>query len=151
MRSNYLRILTITIFLLTLIVTSCKDSTSSESSFIEITDSSYSVVQLNGCDIDSGASATRFQFVLNFDSSSGVDISGIEFDILFESGTEGENIFEDDFEVVGQSLEFDFCFRFGSSSSWIEIYPSILANNEELVSNEITIRIERPEDANKNS
>lgn len=147
MRLNYLCILFASIFLLALTVTSCKDSTSSDSSFIEITEGTYSVVELNNCNIDAGDPATRFQFVLDFESSSEVEIDGIEFDVLFEGGTEVQNLFEDDFDVFGNSVEFDYCFRFGSSSSWVEIYPSILAEDEELESNEITIRIERPEGA----
>ena len=131
-------------------VTSCKDSASSDAPFIRLDEAAYSVIDLNGCNIDSGSPATRFLFTLNFESSPEVEIDGIEFDLLFESGTEGQNIFEDNFEITGNSLEFDFCFRFGSASSWVEIYPFILAENEELESNKITIRIEKPEGANKN-
>lgn len=148
MRFNYLHTFLSIMGLIALLGTSCKDSASSDSPVIQITEGSYSVVELNGCDIDSGDPASSILFVLDFESSSGVEIDGIEFDVLFESGTELPNFFEDDFDITGNSLEFDYCFRF-AGSSWVEIYPLLLAEDEELESNEITIRVEKPDGANK--
>ena len=127
---------------------SCKDdSTSSAMPIVEITDGSYTVIEINDCDIG-GDPATEFLFELIYNASSDIDIDGVEFDDLFSSGQEIENNFEDDLDVSGNSLSFDWCYRFGSNE-WVELTLKILAENEQVESNEYTLRVDRPEGANK--
>lgn len=131
------------------IVTSCKDdSTSSGDITIEIVNGTSTFNELNDCDIGSGASATEFLFSLGFEASDNIDIDGVEFDLVWSDEDEAPNIFTDDFEVTNQTLQFHWCFRYGPTD-WFELDLKILAEDEEVESNEYTIRVDRPEGANK--
>ena len=133
-----------------MIFTSCKDnSTSSDDISVEITDGSAAVIELNTCDIDSGSFATEFRFTLQLDAPSDVDIDGIEFDLTFQSGADISSLLQDSFNRSDQTVQFDYCFRYGSHGDWFELNLKILAEDEEIESNEYTIRVDRPEGANK--
>ena len=71
----------------------------------------------------------------------------MEFDLLWSDGSESQNRFEDDFNLSGGMLDFDWCFRFGTLD-WFELDVKVLANDEEIESNIYTIRVEKPDGAN---
>ncbi len=133
------------------ILTSCKDdSTSSDDITIEIVNGTFSFNEVNECDFDSGASGTEFLFLIEYEASDDIDISGVEFDLIWSDGEEDPNIFDDLFEATNQTLQFEWCFRFGTTE-WFELDLKILAENREVESNEYTIRVDKPEDANKSA
>lgn len=148
MRPKYL---SIHLALLALTATSCKDdSTSSDDISIQIINVSQSLSELNECDIDSGLPASEFLFDIEYTSSSAnIDIDGIEFDLVWSSGDQENNIFTNQFNVNDETLTFDWCFRYGAEEEWIELDLKILAEDEEVESNEATIRVDKPENANK--
>ena len=128
---------------------SCKDdSTSSDRTFVEITNAAGTLLELNECSFDSEAPGSNFLFEISFDASSDVEIDGVEFDLSFVNGATFNNIFFDDFDMTNGGLEFEYCFRFEGTDGF-ELDLKILANNESLESNEVTISIDRPEGANK--
>lgn len=147
----YNRIFSMAIFIVFMTMISCKDnSTNNNSPSIEINDATATLFQLNtdGCDFGSGNIGSAFLIELNIDSSSDIEIDGIEFDITFVGGAEFENSFTDDFDLTNDGLEFIRCFRFGETQEVI-MDIRILANDETIESNEITISIDRPDGANK--
>lgn len=136
---------TLMLALFVLAIASCsKDDAEPD---IRITNGSSSFDVLNDCDIGSGPLATLFTFTLNLAALPAEDIDGIEFDLEWEDGSESQNLFDDNFDIIGNSLEFDWCFRFGSLN-WFEIRAKVLADDERQESNEVTIRVNRPSGAN---
>lgn len=150
MRTKYLSIPVIIMGMLVLTVTSCKDdSTSSEDISIEILNVTQSLIELNECDIDSGLPASEFLFEMEYVASTQVDIDGVEFDLNWSSGDQSHNIFTNDFNDDEGTLLFDWCFRYSDNEDWFELDLKILAEDEEVESNEVTIRVDKPENANK--
>lgn len=130
-------------------VSACKDdSASSNSASIEITNATVTFIDVNDCDIGSGPEATEFLFTLSIDATPGIDINGVEFDLIWSDGEEDPNIFSEDFNIAEGTLDFDWCFRYGTTE-WFELDMKILAEDEEIESNEYNIRVDRPNGANK--
>jgi len=139
----------LTIISVILVTTSCKDnSTGSDDPSIVITNITSSLLSLNECNIDSGLPASEFLFEVDFDANSDIEIDGVEFDLIFIGGGESPNRFSDDFDLSNEGLEFDWCFRFANTEG-VELILKILANDETLESNEVTIKVDKPEGANK--
>lgn len=148
MRSRYSKNLFTTSILLFFILISCKDNSSSSSDItVTITNGTAAPIELNQCNIGSGSLATEFLFLLEYQSSDEIDIDGVEFDLTWSDGDGSQNIFENSFSDDNNILDFDWCFRYGSTE-WFEIDVKILAEDEEIESNEYTIRVDRPEGAN---
>ena len=140
----------LTILFLT-VITSCKDdSTSSNQPVIEISQVSATIVDLNDCSIDSNDPATRYNFMLEYDASSEVSIDGVEFDLNWSNGDESPNIFANDVNVEANTVDFNWCFRYGSTD-WFELDLKILAEDEQIESNEFNLRVDKPNGANKSS
>jgi hypothetical protein len=102
---------------------------------------------LNTCDIGSGSMATLFDFQIELDSVPTLDLGGVEFDLEWSNGDKSEDIFEDDFIISGSTIEYDWCFRFGNTD-WFEVKPTIVDPNRNPLSNEVTIRVNKPAGAN---
>lgn len=112
-----------------------------------LTGVSSSFDTLNECDIGGSTMATEFDFVLEFDRSEGIEIDGVEFDLYWSDGDDDQNNFTDNFDVVGNTVVFDWCFRYGTTE-WFELDFKLLANGEEIESNVFKLRVEKPEGAN---
>ncbi len=138
--------------MLILAVTSCKDdSTSSSDVSIVITNVTQSLLELNECDIDSGPMASEFLFDIEYEASEDIDIDGVEFDLSWSSGDQDNNIFVSQFNAdnENETVDFDWCFRYGDAEQWFELDLKIIAENEDVESNEFNIRVDRPNGANK--
>ena len=130
---------------------SCKDdSTSPDETYIEITNVTATLFGLNvdGCDFGEDGVGSAFLFDVAFEASSDIEVDGVEFDLNFVGGAEFPNTFTDDFDLTNSGLEFIRCFRFEGTEA-VELDLKILANDESIESNEVNIRIEAPEGANK--
>ena len=128
---------------------SCKDdSTSANGALIEITNVTSNVIELNSCEIDQGDLATEFLFDMEVEASPDLDIDGVEFDLTWSNGDESPNIFTNEFTTGENLVSFDWCFRYGTTE-WFELDLKILAENEEVESNEYKIRVNQPNGANK--
>lgn len=90
---------------------------------------------------------TRFDFAIELESPPTEDLGGVEFDIEWSDGDIVEDRFEDDLIITGSVVEFDWCFRFGSTE-WIELHCTILDEDDNVLSNEVTIRADKPDGAN---
>lgn len=133
------------------ITTSCKDDSASSDSgaSVEIINATSAIVELNACNIDSGNPATEYLYTIEYLANPAeIDIDGVEFDLTWSDGDEDPNIFTNEFDRNGSTLEFDWCFRFGDTE-WFELDLKILADDEQVESNEFNIRVERPDGANK--
>lgn len=104
---------------------------------------------LNTCDIGSGANATVFTFQIELESvpMQELDLDGVEFDLEWSDGDTSEDIFEDDIIISGSTVEYDWCFRFGSTD-WFEVKPVIVDSDRNPLSNAVTIRVNKPAGAN---
>ena len=102
---------------------------------------------LNTCAFNSGNPGTLFAFQINLETAPTVTIGAIEFDLEWSNGDESKDIYEDDFTINGSTVEFDWCFRFGSTD-WFEVRPTILDENDKTLSNTIKIRVNKPAGAN---
>lgn len=141
----------LTAFIFSFLIISCKDSsTNSGEPFIEITNAATTLFALNddGCDFGDSGVGSAFLFEIDVDASSDIEIDGVEFDISFVDGAEIPNRFTNDFDLTDDGLEFIWCFRFEETGG-VELDLKILANNESIESNVVSINIERPDGANK--
>lgn len=86
---------------------------------------------------------------IDYEASDEIDIDGIEFDLTWSDGDQSNNRFSSNFNENGNTVSFDWCFRFGEEQDWFELDMKILAEDEEVESNEFNIRVDRPEGANK--
>lgn len=146
MKTTHLLAKKLPIIIAFLILTSCSDDDEVQPT-VRIVDGMSSYDVLNDCNIGSGDLATDFNFDLDIETTGNIEIDGVEFDIEWSDGSESLNRFEDNFVVVGNSLLFDWCFRF-DYTEWFDLKITLLAGNEEIESNQFTIRVEKPEDAN---
>lgn len=136
--------------MLILALNSCKDdSTSSSDISIVITNVTQSLLELNECDIGSGPMASEFFFEIEYEASEDIDIDGVEFDLSWSSGDQDNDIFVSQFNADDETADFDWCFRYGNQEQWFELDLKIIAENEDVESNEFNIRVDRPNDANK--
>ncbi|MCG2588430.1 hypothetical protein [Rhodohalobacter sulfatireducens] len=138
------------VFVLVLTSVSCKDnSTNSSNISIEITNVTPSLLSLNECDIGLGALASEFLFDIEYSATDEIEIDGIEFDLLWDSEDQENNILSSQFNPSDGSVSFDWCFRFGTDEQWFELDIKILAENGKVESNEYNIRVDKPVGANK--
>lgn len=142
----------ITAIILILTSASCKDSSTNSSDIsIEIVNVNQSLLSLNQCDIGSGLPASEFLFDIEYEASEGIDIDGIEFDLLWSAGDVDSDIFSGQFKASAETVTFDWCFRYGAEEEWFELDLKIIAENEKVESNEFNIRVDKPDGANKSS
>jgi len=132
---------------LVLVLSGCKDDDEEVQPIINLTSATYSVESLNACDIGSGDLASNFIFELEYEASPSLEFDGIEFDLRWSDGDQSNNIVVSTFQRSDDFVEFDWCFRFGTTE-WFELDATIVGENETVESNPVTIRVEKPQDAN---
>lgn len=93
--------------------------------------------------------ATEFLFDIEYEATDEIDIDGVEFDLTWSNGDQSDNRFSSQFNANSNTVSFDWCFRFGNEQEWFELDLKILAEDEDVESNEFNIRVDRPEGANK--
>ena len=114
---------------------------------LNATTGGFSYEVLNDCALSSGSNGTRFDFQIELASAPTIPFDGIEFDVVWADGDVSNDRYDDDFIITGSTVEFDWCFRFGSLD-WFEVKPTILDADGKALSNEITIRVDKPAGAN---
>lgn len=114
---------------------------------LSATSGGFTFDALNTCDIGSGAMATAFTFQIELESAPMLELGGVEFDLEWSDGDKSEDLFDDDFIILGSTIEYDWCFRFGSTD-WFEVRPVIVDSDRNPLSNEVTIRVNKPAGAN---
>ena len=123
------------------ILISCGDDSEE---FITAKTSTFSFDVLNTCDIGSGALATSFDFVIEFEASDNIEVSKILFDLKWSNG-DTESTETTEFSATSTRVEYDWCYRFGGD--WVEITHRIETKND-ITSNESVIKVNRPVGAN---
>ena len=108
---------------------------------------SSSFDMLNGCDIGSGPMATEFIFEIELAMAPTMQLGGVEFDVEWADGDVSEDRFEEDIIISGTTIEYDWCFRFGSLD-WFEVKATVVDDDRNPLSNEVSIRVNRPAGAN---
>jgi hypothetical protein len=125
---------------------SCKHDESPSPQF-QILNGSSSYEDLNECSFSSGNPGTSFDFELDLQPADGnATVDQISFDLLWDDGDNEKNIEEDDFTIVGNTLTFDWCFRYGSSE-WFELTVRVIDSNN-VKSNSQKIKVNKPDGAN---
>ena len=127
-----------------LLAVSCKDD---DVRPLSASSGGSSFDELNMCDIGSGAMATVFDFQIELTAPPTIPLGGVEFDLEWSDGDTSDDIFENDLDISGSTVEFDWCFRFGSTD-WFEIKATIVDDDRKPLSNSVTIRVNKPAGAN---
>jgi hypothetical protein len=133
------------IAVLTVLAIGCSDD--DEMRPLSVSQSSSSFDTLNTCDFSSGSNGTEFTFQLQLQSAPAISVGGVEFDLLWSNGNTSDDILEEDVVINGNTVEYDWCFRFGGTD-WFELNQTLVDDDGNPLSNEVKVRVNRPVGAN---
>ncbi|MEB2778140.1 hypothetical protein SYJ56_22705 [Algoriphagus sp. D3-2-R+10] len=113
--------------------------------FITVKPSTATFDEINTCNINSCCLATRFEFTIGFEASSGTKINKILIDIKWSDGDESARE-TTDFNNTGSGINYNWCYKFGNED-WVQVTHRLVGDGG-ITSAPSMVQINKPDGAN---
>lgn len=125
---------------------SCSKDDPEPAVYIKVQDTGVSFTDANNCHVGGGIYYTQFDFTIPYETSPDIEIEKI----IYSTAVEGVNTTlpkeKTTFDQDATEINFSLCLKFGNAP-YIDFTTSLMSKDG-LKSNEKTVRIDRPTNAN---
>jgi hypothetical protein len=134
------------LLLITVICLGCSKEDSEPSEFVTVRDTDISFTDINTCHAGGGIYYTQFFFAVTYETSPNIEIQKITYSTMVEGTTTTLPQEKYSFDNDGQKINFSLCLKFGNAP-YID-FSILLTSVDGIQSNNKTVRINRPQNAN---